>query len=63
MQRSEFGGDETTIANVQPKDDKALTASERLRLSYLTGHPEDPLAPRNSRAWTGETEFPPPSTD
>jgi hypothetical protein len=53
--RTEFGGDDKVPANVQPKPSSALTASEKLRLTYLTGQSENAYAPRDGgRAWNGE---------
>lgn len=57
MKDSEFGGKDTVPANVQPKDPRALSASEQLRLTYLTGQPKNSRAPRDGgRAWTGQGE-------
>lgn len=55
MNRTEFGGDDRVPANVQPKPFSALTASEKLRLTYLTGQDNNSRAPRDGgRAWTGQ---------
>lgn len=50
---SEFNGkDARTGLPLKPRS--ALTASEKLRLGYTTGT-ENPDAPLDRRAWTGET--------
>lgn len=57
--RTEWGGDENVPANVQPKDPRALTPSEKLRLTYLTGQSENPKAKKDGqRAWTGQSGCP-----
>lgn len=39
LRGSEYGGVQPTLAGgIQPKDEEALTAGERLRLGYLTGN-------------------------
>ena len=53
--RTEWGGDHVTPNNVQPKPSSALSASEKLRLTYLTGQPENALAALDGgRSWTGQ---------
>lgn len=52
---TEFGGDDLVPANVQPKPADALSPSERLRLTYLTGQDTDSRAKTDGRrAWTGQ---------
>lgn len=54
---TEFGGEDNVPANVQPKNPAALTPSEMLRLTYLTGQTTNPRAPRDGgRAWTGQSD-------
>lgn len=50
---SEFNGEDARTG-LPKKPHSALTASEKLRLGYTTGT-ENPDAPLNRRAWTGET--------
>lgn len=50
---SEFNGKDARTG-LPDKPKSALTPSERLRLGYTTGT-EDPNAPLDRRAWTGES--------
>lgn len=54
MIKTEFGGDSPSQSTVQPKGKDALTASEKLRLIYLTGQESDSSKPVDRRAWRGE---------
>jgi hypothetical protein len=54
MKPSEFGGEDSTPAGLQPKGNDALDAQDRLKLIYRTGQSEDPEAPLDPKAFHGE---------
>lgn len=55
MESTEFQGDETTPAGVQPKPREALSASEKLGLIYRTGTLDSTAEADGQRAWTGQS--------
>lgn len=56
---TEYAGTVPTTNTVQPKESDALSPSEKLRLSYLTGQTEDTEAPRKDGFFYGvDPEFP-----
>ena len=52
---SEFGGRDTP-SGIRARPTEALTASDKLRLGYLTGQEEDADAPVTKRSWEGLAE-------
>lgn len=50
---SDLGG-KINNNTVYPKDPAAMTASDRLRLAYVTGQDADPNAPRDPKAFRDE---------
>jgi len=56
---TEYAGTVPTTNTVQPKDEKLLSTSEKLRLTYGTGQQSDTEAPRKSGFMYGvDPDFP-----
>lgn len=55
--RSEFEGGGVMPNTVFPKGTEALTASDKLRLGYLTGQEEDSRATLDPGVWYGNNYF------
>lgn len=56
MKPSEYGGNDSTPAGLQPKGADALTSSEKLRLIYRTGQELDTTASVDSITFEGGIE-------
>ena len=58
VEKSEYGGH--WRSNTLPAHDKGdqLSASEKLRLMYLTGQTEDPTVAPSTRSWQGFANSP-----